>query len=761
MNKVNIKFFSPKFNILSPSVKKRYKGLKGGRASSKSWTVAAALVGISCTYRTFIVSAREIQKSIKESAQKLIVDTINRYGLQSQFEITNTEIRNVRTGSRFIFIGVKSNPEAIKSLEGCDICWLEEASNISEESWEILIPTIRKKGSQIWATWNPQLPTDPVEKIFNPLTNPDCVCEHINYMENPHVSDEIIKHAEKMKLEDPAKYEWIYLGGYRPQGGMNWIGLSEVMPCFGRIAPLDQSKMLVAGLDLGYSKDRSVLLIRQGNVVLDTIVWKHADPEDLADEIIGIMNNRKIEMLGIDALGPGAHMVSKLTKALPNRVIPVKYSEAARDAKTYQNLRSEAWGNIKEWLRDGCIPSGRDQEWITDLCNIKYSYDIHGRYALESKKLLISRGFPSTDCFMGESLVSTPNGYTRIDALNIGDMVTTPFGNKEIIYMHEKYSNTIRIVSDINYIDCTPDHKIFTFNRGWVNAENICVTDAIQMETNWLSKMLVRGLSSQDGSSDYKNQVDILIAEEDELINYMVNQCYTVVSTPVNMAKYLLGIISTIKMVIGKTIALIISKQLMVNSTMQIICYGYSMIYHIGKIINAYSTVSGITQKIGMVAQKAKHGIEKMVKNAHLKFTQKKKRYANVAESNSYIHDHVEQNSVHENVRMKCEVSKKQMTQLKNTEINSSVIHILARIVMRWFATHLLTDHASVSNVKHQEVKVYCPTLVDTNLFYVNGMLVSNCADALGISLVFDDNKKIVTLSSYRRTTDDSDWSGF
>ena len=422
MNKVNIKFFSPKFNILNPKIKKRYKGLKGGRASSKSWTVAAALVGISCTYRTFIVSAREIQKSIKESAQKLIVDTINRYGLQSQFEITNTEIRNVRTGSRFIFIGVKSNPEAIKSLEGCDICWLEEASNISEESWEILIPTIRKKGSQIWATYNPQLPTDPVEKIFNPDIEPDAVWNHINYLENIHCSSDIIKHAEKMKLEDPAKYEWIYLGGYRPQGEMKWIGLSEVMPCFGRIMPLDTSKMLVGGLDLGYAKDRSVLTLRQGNIIREVFVWKNADPVELSDEVIGIVNKYKVEKMGIDALGPGAHMVSVLTKALPNRIVPVKYSEAARNDKEYTNLRSEAWGKIKEWLQEGCIPEGRDQEWITDLCNISYGYDNQGRYALQSKKLMISKGLPSTDmadslgislCFNDDKKIITPLSYSR------------------------------------------------------------------------------------------------------------------------------------------------------------------------------------------------------------------------------------------------------------------------------------------------------------------------------------------------------------
>lgn len=422
--------FSPKFRILSPSVKKRYKGLRGGRCSGKSWAVASALVGISCNYRTFIVCAREIQKSIKESSKKLISDTIVRYGLQSQFTIKNEEIIHNITGSRFIFIGLKANPDSVKSLEGANICWVEEADRVSEESWDILIPTIRTKNANIIATWNPQLPTSPVEKIFNPLINPECVCEHLNYTENPFCTIENIREAEAMKLEDPAKYNWIYLGAYRPQGDMNWIGLSEVMPCFGRVIPLDDTKMLVGGLDLGYSKDRSVLTIRQGNVVLESIIWKHADPENLADEVIGLMNHKKIELLGIDALGPGSHMVSKLTKALPGRIVPVKYSEAARDDRQYTNLRSEAWGKIKEWLQTGCIPSGNDQEWITDLCNIKYSYDIHGRYALESKKLLISRGFPSTD---------------MADSLGISMCFND---NKQIVTL-SSYSNTITDYSDV------------------------------------------------------------------------------------------------------------------------------------------------------------------------------------------------------------------------------------------------------------------------------------------------------------------------
>lgn len=158
MSEIKIKL--PKvFEILSPNVKKRYKCLKGGRASGKSWGAVLALFYISTTYKTFICCVREIQKSIKESSQKLIVDTIKRYGLEDEFYITKTEITHKITGSRFIFFGIKSNPESVKSLEGADIVWVEEADRVSQESWDLLIPTVRKEHSQIWP---------PITRIFLP-----------------------------------------------------------------------------------------------------------------------------------------------------------------------------------------------------------------------------------------------------------------------------------------------------------------------------------------------------------------------------------------------------------------------------------------------------------------------------------------------------------------------------------------------------------------------------------------------------------------
>jgi phage terminase large subunit len=343
----------------------------------------------------FIVSGREIQKSIKESAKKLFIDTIHRYGLDDQFTILETEITHKITGARLIFLGLKSNPEAIKGLEGCNILWNEEADRISEESWELIIPTVfRNSNAQIWCTYNPQLPSDFVEKL---LKDPECVSEHINYTENPFCTPEFIAEAEKMREENPAKYNWIYLGGYRPEGADTYIPLSLVMDAINRPPQLiDPRYEIVAGLDLGFYQDRTVLAIRHGVNILDIKIWNSPDVNALVPEIVGMMSRHRITRLGIDALGPGAPVIQMIQPLLPGRIFPVKYSEKS-ESREFKNKRTEAWGKTKELLNTGHLPSGYDNDLISDLCNLRYTYSSDGRIELETKKQLVSRGFRSCD----------------------------------------------------------------------------------------------------------------------------------------------------------------------------------------------------------------------------------------------------------------------------------------------------------------------------------------------------------------------------
>ena len=132
----------------------RYKVLYGGRGGAKSWGVARALLIKAAQSPLRILCAREFQTSIKDSVHKLLCDQIDSLGLQSFYEITQTSIRG-KNGTEFSFVGLKNNVANIKSYEGVDICWVEEAQTTSRLSWNVLIPTIRKEGSEIWISFNP------------------------------------------------------------------------------------------------------------------------------------------------------------------------------------------------------------------------------------------------------------------------------------------------------------------------------------------------------------------------------------------------------------------------------------------------------------------------------------------------------------------------------------------------------------------------------------------------------------------------------
>lgn len=199
--------------LLTP---RRYKGAKGGRGSGKSHFFAEMLVeshilNPDCNS----VCIREIQKSLKFSAKKLIEDKIRAMGVSDMFDITLTEIRNKNGNGIIIFQGMQDHTaDSIKSLEGFDIAWAEESQSISRRSIELLLPTIRKPGSEIWFSWNPYLDTDPVETMINWNKDEDSVCVHVNYLDNPFIDDILIKEAERHKRSKPDSFDHVWLGQY-------------------------------------------------------------------------------------------------------------------------------------------------------------------------------------------------------------------------------------------------------------------------------------------------------------------------------------------------------------------------------------------------------------------------------------------------------------------------------------------------------------------------------------------------------------------
>lgn len=244
----------------------RYKIAYGGRGSAKSWSFARALLlqGIEQPLRTGCF--REVQKSIKDSVHKLLADQIASMNAGWHYEVLDHEIRG-KNGGEFLFAGLASHTvDSIKSYEGLDRAWVEEAHSVAKRSWDVLIPTIRKPGSEIWATMNPELETDDSYQRLIAHPPPDSVVVHMNYNDNPWFSAEL--EAERLHcLEtDPEGYKNIWLGQCKPAvSGAIWYEEVAKAQEEGRICnvPYDPMLKVHVVLDLGWNDAMAIALVQQ------------------------------------------------------------------------------------------------------------------------------------------------------------------------------------------------------------------------------------------------------------------------------------------------------------------------------------------------------------------------------------------------------------------------------------------------------------------------------------------------------------------
>jgi len=244
----------------------RYKVAYGGRGSGKSWSMARALLIKAANEPTRVLCAREIQKSIKQSVHTLLNDQIQALGLGAFYEVLEAEIRGIN-GSTFSFTGLATNTvESIKSFEGCDIVWVEEAQTVSKKSWDILIPTIRKPNSEIWVSFNPNIDTDDTYTRFvvNPPENAKVV--KVNYTDNPWFPEvlEIERlHSEKTNPD----YANIWEGDCKAavDGAIYANEIREAQE-EGHITnvPYDPMLKVHVVMDLGWNDSMSVILCQKG-----------------------------------------------------------------------------------------------------------------------------------------------------------------------------------------------------------------------------------------------------------------------------------------------------------------------------------------------------------------------------------------------------------------------------------------------------------------------------------------------------------------
>jgi len=192
----------------------RFNVAYGGRGGGRSWSIARWFIVQAVSEEKRILCTREFQNSIRESVHKLLSDQIKMLGYDDYFNIERNSIKCLN-GSEFIFKGLRHNAAEIKSTEGIDLCWVEEAENVSRDSWDYLIPTIRTEGSQIWISFNPEDEDGETYRRFVKECDESMILVKTTYRDNPWLPKILEETAERDKRHDPDKYDWIWEGNPR------------------------------------------------------------------------------------------------------------------------------------------------------------------------------------------------------------------------------------------------------------------------------------------------------------------------------------------------------------------------------------------------------------------------------------------------------------------------------------------------------------------------------------------------------------------
>lgn len=417
----------------------RNRILKGGRASSKSWDAAGFAIFLANNYNLRFLCARQIQNKIEQSVYTLLKTQINRFGLQANFDIQVNKIVNKVTGSEFMFYGLWRNIEEIRSLEGIDVCWIEEAHSLTKAQWEILEPTVRKDYSQFWILFNPDLVSDFVYQNFVVNTPPDTIVRHINFDENPFLSETILKVIEAKRLSDYEDFEHVYLGAVKSDDQLAIIKRSWVSAAIDAHIKLgfEPSGMKTLGYDVADAgEDKNATVGAHGSVLLSIDEWKGGEDELLKSctRAYGQAKDTNAKII-YDSIGVGASAGAKfeeLNKHPDNLNVPdIKYAKFVAGAGVanpdqeytidklnkdmFANLKAQAWWdvarrlkNVKDAIENGTVYDSSDlisisssigDEYIeqlkTELSTPRQDRDSAGKVKVESKSDLKKRGIDS------------------------------------------------------------------------------------------------------------------------------------------------------------------------------------------------------------------------------------------------------------------------------------------------------------------------------------------------------------------------------
>jgi phage terminase large subunit len=295
----------------------RYKVAHGGRGSGKSWGFARALLLQGAAAPLRILCTREVQKSIKDSVHKLLSDQIQALGLGWFYQVLENEIRG-KNGTEFTFAGLASHTiESIKSYEGVDRVWIEEGQVVRKRSWDVLIPTIRKPGSEIWLTYNPELETDETHQRFSVTPPADAVVVEVNYSDNPWFPAELESERLHSQVTNPKDYAWIWEGKCKPAvaGAIYYdeVAKAEEEKRICRV-PYDPLLKVHVVFDLGWNDSMAISLVQKHSSEIRVIEYIE-DSHKTLDHYSGMLKAKNLNWGTVYLPHDGRHKDYKTGKS--------------------------------------------------------------------------------------------------------------------------------------------------------------------------------------------------------------------------------------------------------------------------------------------------------------------------------------------------------------------------------------------------------------------------------------------------------------
>jgi phage terminase large subunit len=699
-----------------------YRGAYGGRGSTKSWgfarkalqkMVVAQLHGKKCR----VLCGRELQNSLKDSVLQLLIDQIELLKLQMFFDYGESYIRGKDGVSDFLFKGLRHNYKEIKSTEGIDIAWLEEAETGSEESFRVLFPTVfRNVGSEVWLSWNSESSDSPIHKRFILDPPPEAKIIKINYTDNPWFSEEMELLRQADLKRDPDVYAHVWEGECLTRTEAQVLGGKWRVDTFKMPPPEEIDGGPYYGCDWGFSSD-PLALIR---------CWVQANRLYIDQEAGGRGIEIKDTLAEFDKIpGIKSHMV-RADNARPELISHMQ-------GEGYRVVGAEKWpGSVEDGIThlrsyDEIIIHERCTQVAKEARLWSYKVDKQSGDVLP---VLIDA---NNHCFVGDTLIITNRGQVRISDIKIGDMVLTRFGFRKVT---KTFDNGLKTVKEFEFpngksLTATDTHEIITID-GKKYIKDVTDRDTLYFQRGDSCRLLKAKKTRRSYLMAFL--IDVIQQAKEEATGFIsgalaARQLMERRSTfilPYGKKKMVLFLKDLMSII--KTTTLLTTKPLICNSGSNIgtdHTIAKTTTKTIRQKLQNILKIFGILPQNGIGAKRVENGTVITQRKSSKIFSQRRLSVNNAVRFTREIFQPVLQNFVQT---------------LVNLPIAGNQV-----LIMRLEFAHHVERALSVVNtqgrrhaqelVRNTKERVFDISVEEHHEYFANGILVSNCMDALRYAL--------------------------